>query len=263
MKFEILIEKVINSGIKACFKILEIYHKDFEVYEKADLSPVTEADLASTKILEQGLSEIGLPIISEEKEIPPFETRKKFSSYFLIDPLDGTKEFIGKTDEFCINVALVKDNEPVLGFIFDPIERQVIFGGTFLDEVKLLEFNEHGTYSEKEFDISNSREENDGLRFICSRRADIKRLKSSAQERFESEKIEIITKGSALKFIDLALGRADYYLRFGKTMEWDIAPGFAILKQLKGSIDHVDKNVPLEFNKENLLNPPFIAYKNR
>ncbi|MCB0477169.1 MAG: 3'(2'),5'-bisphosphate nucleotidase CysQ [Crocinitomicaceae bacterium] len=259
-----LVEIALQAGIEASEKILEIYHTDFDVYKKSDHSPVTDADLASTNILETQLAQFDIPIISEEKEIPLYEDRKKFDQYFLIDPLDGTKEFIGKTGEFCINIALVVKETPVLGFIFNPTEKEVLIGGSYTNEVVRYEFHSNGKFHHVQtLSPTSTNNKKDVVRLICSRRADFERLKFSAMDRFQTEKIEIITKGSALKFIDLAMDRADYYLRFGKTMEWDIAPGFAILKQLSGSIDHLDYNKPLSFNKENLLNPPFIAYNNK
>ncbi|MCB0479567.1 MAG: 3'(2'),5'-bisphosphate nucleotidase CysQ [Crocinitomicaceae bacterium] len=259
-----LVEIALKAGIEASEKILEIYHTDFDVYKKSDHSPVTDADLASTNILESQLAQFDIPIISEENVIPRYEDRKNFDQYFLIDPLDGTKEFIGKTGEFCINIALVVKGIPVLGFIFNPTEKEVLIGGRYTNEVVRYEYSSNGKFNHVQtLSSSISSNKKDTVRLICSRRADFERLKFSAMDRFQTKKIEIITKGSALKFIDLAMDRADYYLRFGKTMEWDIAPGFAILKQLNGSIDHLDYNKPLSFNKENLLNPPFIAYNNK
>lgn len=259
-----LVEIAIQAGINASKAILEIYQEDFGVYQKEDRSPVTDADLKSTSIIESELSVLKLPIISEEKEIPVYSQRSGFNQFFMIDPLDGTKEFVGKTDEFCVNIALVENNEPTLGLIFNPLEQEFLVGGSYTNQVEHYDFNLNGSFSKrKSLEPAENRIEDEGIRLICSRRTDFERLKNNAQLLFPDQKIEIKTKGSALKFIDLALDRADYYLRYGKTMEWDIAPGFAILKQLNGSIDQFEERGPVKFNKENLLNPPFMAYNNK
>lgn len=259
-----LLDIAIKAGIAASKEILRIYEQDFEVYKKQDLSPVTDADLISTQILEAQLRQFKIPIISEEKEIPKYSERVDYGQYFLIDPLDGTKEFISKTGEFCINIALIENNIPSLGLIFDPLNQTIVIGGKYTEKVELVKFHFSGEYEKvKNVLPAKSIDFKRPIRLICSRRTDFDRLESSAKELFQTEKIEIITKGSALKFIDLALDRADYYLRYGKTMEWDIAPGFAILKQLNGSIDQIGQKHPIQFNKENLLNPAFIAYNNK
>ena len=260
-----IIEIALKAGVEASLAIMDIYQGDFGVYQKDDHSPVTDADLESTRIIEDRLSVFGFPIISEEKEIPSFQERKKFDKYFLIDPLDGTKEFVHKTGEFCVNIALVENNVPVLGYIFDPYSNRVVFGGNYTNQILHCDFNENGKVLERNIiqDTSVNELAENSVKLVCSRRADIERLKESARDLFNVDKIEIKTKGSALKFIDLALNKADVYLRYGKTMEWDIAPGFAILKYMNGTIGNLDDGNDLLFNKENLLNPPFMAYKKK
>ena len=259
-----LIEIALLAGFKASKKVLEIYKKDFEINYKSDKSPVTEADLASSKIIEEELEVIGFPVISEENSIPDYEIRKNQKSYFLIDPIDGTKEFINKTGEFCINIALVENSIPTLGFIFDPLNNLVIFGGSYLDEARVCTFDlvKEKLISQTVISPKSSSIQSE-IRLTTSRRANIELLKNNLVDLLEGKKITILTKGSALKFIDLALDNADVYPRFGNTMEWDIAPGFAILKQLGGTIKEWKTGKDMSFNKENLLNPPFIAYNRR
>ncbi len=261
-----LLDLSIKAGIEASLAVMDVYTRDFGVYQKEDHSPVTDADLESTRIIESILAASQLPIISEEKELPPYEERKNFDSYFLIDPLDGTKEFVGRTGEFCINIALIENNVPVMGLIVDPSSNELLVGGDYNSEITRISFSPEGTIKSKEpliVDATNQNSPSDSLRLICSRRANENRLIESARDLFAVKNYEVKKKGSALKFIDLALNRADYYLRYGKTMEWDIAPGFAILKYLNGSIDELGTGKEIRFNKENLLNPPFLAYNKK
>lgn len=252
-----LIDIAIKAGIEASQSIVSNYQKDVEIQIKSDQSPVTEADIQSSKILEAILGETKLPIISEENDLPDYAIRKQYETYFLIDPLDGTKEFINKTGEFCVNIALVYNNTPTLGFIFDPINEKLLFGGSHINDLNYIDFNLKTIDKKK---VTNT--DSQTYRIITSHRADFKKLENFVREKHQVEKTSIITKGSALKFIDLTLGKADLYPRFGNTMEWDIAPGYAILNQIQGGIKALETNGEIFFNKENLLNPPFVAYNN-
>lgn len=261
-----LVEFSIGAGIEAALAVMDIYSKDFGVYIKEDKSPVTDADLESTKILESRLGKTGLPIISEENEIPDYSERRNYERYFLLDPIDGTKEFVNKTGEFCINIALVEKNIPTLGCIVNPSEGSLLIGGDLTGTIQEIRFDSTGSILSHDFLGAKSLQERideDVIRLTCSRRANESRLLDGAKDLFPNKNYEIKKKGSALKFIDLALNKADYYLRFGNTMEWDIAPGFAILNFLGGSIDDLDTNEPMRFNKEILLNSPFLAYNRK
>jgi 3'(2'), 5'-bisphosphate nucleotidase len=259
-----IIKSCLNAGILASKKILEIYNKDFEVDYKEDKSPVTIADTSSSEIIERELASLNLPFISEENPIPDYSERKDYTNYFLVDPLDGTKEFVNRTGEFCVNIAYVENSIPVLGFLFDPLRNSVLYGGSYSNEVIYSEFNLETNSIVKSSVISNSdNHKEDTIRLITSRRANFDRLENYASKMYGSKKTEFLTKGSALKFIDLAIGKADIYPRFGNTMEWDIAPGFAILKQLNGSINDMESGNDMKFNKVSLLNSHFIAFKGK
>ena len=179
----------------------------------------------------------------------------------MIDPLDGTKEFINKTGEFCVNIALVENNIPTYGIIIDPCKSQVLYGGKYNNEVKVGTFDLNTKTIEEECRVnSNEKFSMQEATAIVSRRANKDKLQAHLISQLGLNKIQFLTKGSALKFIDLALGNADLYPRFGNTMEWDIASGFAILDVLKGSILEMKSGKTVQFNKSDLLNPPFIAY---
>lgn len=248
----------LSACIQASDAIMEVYGTDFQAILKNDDSPVTEADFASSRIIRKALEPFNIPILGEEGEIPEFEERRNWKEYWCIDPLDGTRMFLERNDEFCINIAYIVDNKPVFGIIASPTERKIIFGGPIL-----------GVYqcSFEQVDKSNSWEKieslkgiNNPLRVICSRSykhgSGYKYTKLLDKQFGE---LIYIRKGSALKFFNLADGSADVYMRFAPTMEWDIAAGHAILKALGGSIVQVDNNKELKYNKRDLYNPFFIA----
>lgn len=234
------------------------YEKDIEVVSKDDGSPVTVADIESANKIYSILSEVGLPIMSEEHEIPHFEERSKWQSYWCVDPLDGTKMFLSRNGEFAVNVALIENGKPVLGAIGDPLNRTILFGkpgyGAFL--IPFDTFSDQTTW----LPLSPAQHLNNPIRIICSRS-----YKHGSGFKFIQElekqfgEVQFILKGSALKFFDLSNGEADLYTRFGPTMEWDIAAGDAILQSLNGTIVQIENNLPLRYNKESLYNPPFIA----
>ncbi|MDF3027909.1 MAG: inositol monophosphatase [Fluviicola sp.] len=249
---------VLKACIEASEAIMHIYKTGFDPSMKADGSPVTQADLLSNSIIKSTLEKTGIPTIMEESINSPFEIRKSWDTVWIVDPLDGTKEFIRKNGEFAICIALVHQNQAVLGFIVSPATQEIIFGGKDIP-VNLLGFNDlektenwkvisPKTEINKPFKIAGSRSHYSGndLQF-----------NQSMQELFGE--VEFIKKGSALKFFDLALGKADVYPRFAPTMEWDIAAGQAIIEALGGTVVHAETGQALVYNKENLYNPYFIV----
>lgn len=251
------IPSVIDALEKASLKIMEIYSKDFDIDFKDDKSPVTEADIASNKILTQLISKFNIPIISEEEEKPDYDIRKNESLIWLVDPLDGTREFIKKNDQFCICIALIKNSKPILGFIASPTTKTILFGGKSIGSF-LVPFGvkqpmntewklKHPTPNHPKVLIrSNSKLTDASYSFI-------KNIEKSQGE------VKQLSKGSALKFFDLLSGKADYYLRLAPTMEWDIAAGQAIYETIGGEIRNIKTNDELSYNKENLTNPYFFA----
>ncbi len=242
------IKKINSIAIKAGEEILKIYNQNFEVKKKEDNSPLTKADLISNKIICESLNQLypKIPIISEESAKIPYKTRKEWEYLWLVDPLDGTKEFVKRNGEFTVNIALIHKQEPVLGVIYAPVLKDLYFAkkgsGAFKNEKPLPFIKKHNT-----------------LRVIASRSHLSKETKDFISSIKTEKKIEIISKGSSLKFALLAENLADIYPRLSPTMEWDTAAGDAILRECKRKIVRYEDRKPLIYNKENLKNPYFIA----
>jgi 3'(2'), 5'-bisphosphate nucleotidase len=254
-----LLNSALAAVVEASAEILSIYHKGFSPNYKSDGSPVTAADLASNTIIERHLGPTGIPLLTEESRHAPFEERKNWSRLWCIDPLDGTKEFIKKNDEFAINIALIENGQPVLGIVASPVEGVIVVGGRHVhpaliafghihDPEKWELIQRRMTFNEPVV-ITSSRTPHSGaiLDFILS-----------VREQFGEP--AFLRKGSALKFIDLAIGNADIYPRFAPTMEWDIAAGQAIIESLGGSVTDAVSGEPLRYNKADLLNPHFVVH---
>ena len=248
----------LKASVKASEVIMDYYSQGFDTEIKADGSPVTQADLASSEIIEAFLSQTSFPITSEEMEKIPFDIRKEWTDSWCVDPLDGTNEFVKKNGEFAVNIAHIQKNEPVFGLIASPINQEIIFGGkefgVFICSFDRISDPDKWTRIERKkiltetLVIAGSRTHNSGpvLNYI-----------NQLKPHFSA--INYLKKGSSLKFFDLAQGFADTYPRFAPTMEWDIAPGQAILEALGGTVHHAFEMEPLKYNKENLTNPYFIA----
>lgn len=247
-----LVDIVTNAGRE----IVAIYQTDFDVATKADNSPLTQADLAAHAVIRRGLQELtpDIPILSEEAALPDFATRRAWSRYWLVDPLDGTKEFINKNGEFTVNVALIEDTRALLGVVGVPA-REVVYTG----------------------DVASQRAERrdrDGMRTLAARRLNadqplvVVASRSHGGERLERfidalrgrfTGVDRTPVGSSLKLCILAEGRADIYPRLGPTSEWDIAAAHAVLNAAGGEVWSFDR-APLRYNtKESLLNPDFVA----
>lgn len=237
--------------------ILDVYQESasVEVEQKEDLSPLTIADKKSNAIICEGLEGLieQYPIVSEENKAIPYEKRKEFDRFWLVDPLDGTKEFIKRNGEFTVNIALVEQNRPVLGVVYAPI----------LDELYWA-VKEEGAFLEKNGDrtklsAASFHLKEHGLRVVCSR----SHLNKDTQEFVDQlNEPNLVPKGSSLKFLILAKGEAHAYPRLGPTMEWDTGAAQIILEEAGGIVLNNDTRKPLDYNKENLLNPYFLAYGN-
>lgn len=242
---------IIDAAKKAGTAIMEIYDsEDFGTRLKGDNSPITRADIAAHKIIAEKLESTGIPILSEEGKSIPYEERRQWENFWLIDPIDGTKEFIKRNGEFTVNIALMHHNKPVLGVVYVPVKEQVYFGGpgigayTFIgDEDKKKELKAQEP-SPSEIRIATSRSH----------------LNKETQEYVEQlPNATIIGRGSSLKFMLIAEGKADIYPRFGPTMEWDTAASHAILNAMGIEIEKTDNKGVLEYNKKDLKNPNFIV----
>ncbi|MCF6147771.1 MAG: 3'(2'),5'-bisphosphate nucleotidase CysQ [Candidatus Kuenenia sp.] len=283
----------LTAASKAGNAILEVYHSDFAVEHKDDQSPLTMADKRSHEIIAKELKNFNtsnntdsrntvtsLPLLSEEGKEIPYNERSAWESFWLVDPLDGTKEFIKRNGEFTVNIALIHKNKPVMGCIYVPVTDIFYFATEGLGAYKLENKQDitFATMAIKELvdrsqklplcddhkeDIENNRSGNkDGIHLtvIGSRSHPSEQFtKFVKQLQKNGENIEIISAGSSLKFCLVAEGRADIYPRFGPTMEWDTAAGQAIVEQSNGKIIDVENNLPLKYNKENLVNPFFIG----
>lgn len=248
----------LKAAVEASEKIMEIYSNGFDTEFKLDGSPVTQADLAASEIIDSYLETTGIPITGEETIEIDYSIRKNWTESWCVDPLDGTKEFVKQNGEFAVNIALIDGEKAVFGLIASPVEKKILFGGlgigVYIVEFKHLEFPELWVKIETPSII------NSPLVVTCSRSHDSGPiLKFLHVLKEKHPEIEFIKRGSSLKFFDLALGKADAYPRFAPTMEWDIAAGQAILEALGGTIVEAETNEPLKYNKENLRNPHFIA----
>lgn len=247
----------IKATLVAAEKILRVYKTAFHAELKKDGSPVTEADLLSSKIIHAHLAETGLPIIGEERINLPYSERKNWEQNWCVDPLDGTKEFVARNDEFCINIAHIVKGKSVFGIINEPCKARIIFGGTATG-VFLWHYKTDPEMSAVQ-EVKGNHTCGEQITWIASRRhksADAAWV-NGLTDTFSS--IQKVAKGSAIKFFDLALGSAQIYPQFAPTMEWDIAAGQAILEALGGSIHSVEDGKPLVYNKESLYNPYFVA----
>jgi len=261
-----LIEPALIAAIKAGQKILEIYiNEDFKVEYKKDKSPLTVADKTAHDIICKDLELTKIPILSEESKAISYKERKNWKTFWLVDPLDGTKEFIKRNGEFTVNIALIKDKNPILGVIFAPVLKKIYFGyqnkAFVVENVDLLNSNINLLDKIQRKSISlplkNLLVE---FTIVASR----SHLSDETEEYIKKlreikGKVNIKTIGSSLKLCLIAEGSADVYPRFGPTMEWDIAAGHAIINAAGGKLLQISKEASLKYNKENLLNPWFIA----
>jgi len=257
MENKINIEEIIDIAIEAGKATLEIYEQDFEVITKADNSPLTMADERSNAIIVKGLSELSvgseLPVISEETKLLSYEERKDWDILWLVDPLDGTKEFIKKNGEFTINIALVKNGLPVLGVIYVPV-REVLY---YAIEGKGTFMRAEGVETKLQLrDLKG----NDKLLIVASRSHNSEAVEAYvADKKKEFNEVDYVPAGSSLKFCLLAEGKADVYPRLAPTMEWDTGAGHIIAKEAGAQVLVYGEDKELQYNKENLLNPHFIV----
>ncbi|MBS0212229.1 MAG: 3'(2'),5'-bisphosphate nucleotidase CysQ [Proteobacteria bacterium] len=244
------IDDCIDIARRAGAAIMDVYAQDFAVESKADASPLTAADMAAHRIICAGLAQLtpDVPILSEESKATDWSERRGWQRYWLVDPLDGTREFVKKNGEFTVNIALIENHEPVLGVVFAPAMDYLVHGergvGAFLRD------------GEQEVELTTQRPAPRMLRVAASR-SHLDARTVAALERMGSA--ERIGMGSSLKFCRIAEGRMDVYPRFGPTSEWDTAAAQCVLEAAGGVVLTLDGQ-PLRYNtKDSLLNPDFIA----
>jgi 3'(2'), 5'-bisphosphate nucleotidase len=250
MNLKELIEPVVALATEAGQAILEVYATDFDVQEKSDDSPLTQADLASHHCIVAGLSQLtpGIPIISEEEGLPSFEERGQWQRYWLIDPLDGTKEFVNRNGEFTVNIALIDSHRPVFGVVYVPVQDKTYLGC----EGRGAELREGGKVTA----IGVADASSTPVRIVGSRSHRGSSLDAFLERLGEAD---IVPMGSSLKFCVIAEGLADIYPRLGPTSEWDTAAAQAVVEQAGGKVLELDGK-PLSYNaKEDILNPWFVV----
>ncbi len=236
--------------------IMDVYQSGFEVVNKSDQSPLTLADLKSNEILTKGITHLfpDIPIISEENKNTDYNDRKNYSYFWLIDPLDGTKEFVKRNGEFTINISLVHENSPVFGIIAQPINGRIWHN--LKGNVVSLENGIENPLKDLGKELSNNK-----LSIVASR-SHLNEETENLIQRLESLgfEIDIVNAGSALKFCMICENKAHIYPRLAPTMEWDTAAGQALVNSLGGYIIDLNTNKQMQYNKINLLNSPFIAF---
>jgi len=260
--------QAICIAVEAGNATLEVYHSGFEVEEKSDNSPLTLADKKSHIIINRGLAFSGLPLMSEEGKSIPYHERKNWATYWLVDPLDGTKEFVKRNGEFTINIALICSNKPVSGIIYAPVSDTLYFADEKIGAYKTNNANEMIRMSGSMNDLTGLslhlpfKQEHLSFTVVASRsHMSGETAEFIDQLKQEHGEINIISKGSSLKLCMVAEGVADVYPRFAPTSEWDTAAGQAIIECSGGRVVQVDGITPVTYNKENILNPWFIAYR--
>lgn len=252
MNYISLLPLAIEAAEKASAEILGVYHSgDFQAEAKGDKSPLTLADRKAHQVIAATLQASGLPILSEEGKAIPFEERRHWDYFWMVDPLDGTKEFIKRNDEFTVNIALIHNGVPVLGVVAVPVAGDVYYateaGGAYLkrggQETKLARRGP--------LDLGRP-----GLRVVASR----SHMNPETEDFIKNlGEATLVSAGSSLKFMLLAEGKADVYPRYAPTMEWDTAAAHAIILETGMQVTQYGTSQPLTYNKENLLNPYFLV----
>lgn len=257
-------ETAIRAAIDAGKAILKIYDTDFEIEYKSDQSPLTTADNESHRIIAGYLKETGLPVLSEEGKQLPYEKRKPWRQFWMVDPLDGTKEFIKKNDEFTVNIAFIENNKTVTGVIYVPVT-DVLYVGLSSEGAFMLTGTDgfDGTIGQLKQKAARLPEvEHTEIYTVVASRSHLNEETKAFLEELKKEHqdIDIVSKGSSLKLCLIAEGKADIYPRFAPTSEWDIAAGHAIVNAAGGTVTLAeDGEKELVYNKENILNPWFVA----
>jgi 3'(2'), 5'-bisphosphate nucleotidase len=253
---QLIAEQLLHLCRQAGQAIVDIYQSDEPVVveQKQDDSPLTQADTQSHHILTEGLARLTpqWPVLSEEQVMPDFTERSQWPCYWLVDPLDGTREFVERTGEFTINIALIEHHRPVLGVVYIPLEQTAYIG--LVDQGKALRIDNTGR---KDIAVSSA---STAIKVLSSSRyggAELESCIAKLSQHFHE--VDSIRAGSALNFCQLAEGAADIYPRFSPCCEWDTAAGQAVLEAAGGRLVDMDFK-PLQYNlKSSILNPHFYA----
>ena len=246
------IDTIIEIARSAGNAIMDIYNNShFDVRIKDDSSPLTTADIASNKIIIESLKKFTpkIPILSEEGSNTPFNIRSKWETFWLIDPLDGTKEFIKRNGEFTVNIALIHKNQPIFGVIYAPALEELYWGSQEFGSYKV-----GSSFSQQRMKVCKKAPKK--VRIVTSRSHKNKELENLLEK---LELVEIVSRGSSLKFCLVANGDADLYPRLGPTSEWDTAAGDAIVRYAGGSTCDLSSKELIYNSKDSILNPSFLV----
>ncbi|NLU35367.1 MAG: 3'(2'),5'-bisphosphate nucleotidase CysQ [Wolinella succinogenes] len=244
------IEAIKTIAMEAGAVIMKVYEREFSVEYKSDSSPLTEADRSSNEVICSRLQEAypNIPLISEENRQIPYEVRKNWEYCWCVDPLDGTKEFIKRSDEFTVNIALIHQGIPVLGVVYAPAKGDMYWAkrgeGAFKNGTRLP--------------LKNNTNPQEKLVVVASK-SHLSQETQSFIDALGAKEIEHISAGSSLKFCMVAEGEADVYPRLAPTMEWDTAAADTIVREAGKMVYEVGSEIPMCYNKEELLNPWFVV----
>lgn len=245
-------------------EILKIYTTDFNVDYKEDTSPVTEADKHADKAIHKVLKADNTPIISEETKQVTYEERKKWPAYWLVDPLDGTKEFVQKNDEFTVNIAYVTKDQPQFGILYVPVSKKMYLADVVEKKIYLLSITEE--IKESDFQQLESlvqlieKPDNNTFKSIAVSRSHLdEKTQATVTKLTKDGKTQLIRMGSALKYAKLVTGEIDLYFRFSPTMEWDNAAGHALCLASGLEMYTLPNKESLHYNTKDLYSPYFAA----
>ena len=270
MDYNALLKLAIEAALKAGDEILKIYDTDFFVQTKSDNTPVTLADKGASDSIIKTLSPSNIPVISEEEDVLNFNIRKTWTQVWMIDPLDGTKEFVKRNGEFTVNIALIENNQPVVGVIYSPVSKEIYFASKDAGSFKILQHDVISETNKNEKKLienlirAGKKLPLQKLPAIYTVVASRSHLSKEINQHINKLKnvygeVDTINVGSSIKQCWVAEGKAHEYLRLGTTMEWDTAAGQCILEQAGCSLVDLETNLPMRYNKENLKNNFFIA----
>ncbi len=267
----------VHAAVDAGRAILEVYQTDFSVETKTDNSPLTLADKRSHEIIKERLKGHGIPSISEEGRGVPYEERRNWNTVWIVDPLDGTKEFVKRNGEFTVNIALVENQKAVMGVVYAPVPQWLYFGSAEIGAYKMVEVQDFDFQS----CVKSSPE--DGLNALTGNAKKLPLVHSPnaiytivgsrshgtaeltafvEKKKKEKGEVKFIQAGSSLKICLVAEGTADIYPRLGPTMEWDTAAGQGVTESAGATIGIYESDQPLKYNKPDLLNPWFVVRRN-
>lgn len=268
MDYSPLLKSAIKAAIEAGAEILNIYDTDFKVQVKSDATPVTAADKAASDSIIKNLAHTTIPVLSEEGTLFDYAERKNWPLIWIVDPLDGTKEFVKRNGEFTVNIALVEHHRPVIGVIYSPVTRHLYFAAAGMGSFKV---SGHDVLSQLNHKLNTDRllelakklplQNYPEVYTVVASRSHLSKEVSAriSHIKLNYGSVDIVNTGSSIKFCLIAEGLAHEYPRYGITMEWDTAAGQCIVEQSGGSVTDLITGKPIVYNRENLQNNHFIV----